>query len=494
MAKKAFNIHRVNSLPSSGVNGDWYLVRKSNGRFDLYVVAMGTVFVPVQGMTDVELNSVTRLIPNINKLEGLNTQEEIDNKINTIESGYKGIATPSTVWNSSTPIGRYLAKESGTYNGIVVDVTGKEVYLDWDGTVLNKVEIPISVSGTDVITTNGTDIVTEKAVRDYSATKLEVENKADSSLEVGKNKFNKDTVTSGKYRNAAGTIVDSASNVMSAFIPVELNVEYRFRSAANNSGFRFLTALDINGNPIVAEGSDVGLSSKIFTDPNVRYAVVSVNVAALDDFQMEIGSVSTPYEPYSGKKVLAESQIPSNVRTEEVKIDQEDLSFAELKTGSNNIVDITASDVEENTYLNATGSTVVDADGIYNTTGFIPVSRSINLNVTISRQRFSAFYDSNKQLIAGSYDNTSGNNITRAIPVGAVYLRVSVPKVSNGIPYWNPLMINYGTTILPWEAYKESYYQLNNVRLAGEEDPTLIGDLLNSITGQESSIVEQTNL
>lgn len=357
----------------------------------------------------------------------------------------------------------YTFVGEGTYGAITV-ADGYMAVLGWDGTNWSKnaeIELP-QPTGTDVITPSGDDLVTEKAVRDYSATKTDLLSKADVTVETGKNKFNKATVTTGAYMMADGTITSSATNVYSAPIPVELNVEYRFRSAINNAGLRFLCALDADLNPIPTEGSNAGLSSKTFTNPLVKYMIVSVNVNGVDDFQIEIGSVSTPYEPYTEKKVIDPSQIPSNVRTEEVKIIQNDLSFAELKEGSNNLANIYADDVTINGFLNNSGN-IVSGDGTYNTTGFIDITKAGQLYVTASRHRFSAFYDANKNFIAGSYNSTSGNNITLTKPSGAVFLRISVPVSSNGVPYWEPLMVNYGNVALPWEQYQQSYYLLKNV-------------------------------
>src|SRR5699024_3199474 len=55
------------------------------------------------------------------------------------------------------------------YNGIVVDITGQEVYLDWDGTTLTAVEIPINITGTDTIDPDGVRVTQERAVANYVA-------------------------------------------------------------------------------------------------------------------------------------------------------------------------------------------------------------------------------------------------------------------------------------------------------------------------------------
>lgn len=71
MAQKGFQINRVNTLPQTGNNGDWYILKKGD-RYEAYVVNPDGSLVFNKGITDDEQS----------KLTGLKTQAQITEDIN----------------------------------------------------------------------------------------------------------------------------------------------------------------------------------------------------------------------------------------------------------------------------------------------------------------------------------------------------------------------------------------------------------------------------
>lgn len=78
---KTFNTSRVNTLPSSGKNGDQYFLRKPNGRYEQWMVVPNGSLEMLKGITDAEQSRVDRLNDTqVTKLEQLDTQAESDAK------------------------------------------------------------------------------------------------------------------------------------------------------------------------------------------------------------------------------------------------------------------------------------------------------------------------------------------------------------------------------------------------------------------------------
>lgn len=124
MAEKGFEIKRVNTLPTSGNDGDWYILKKGTDRHEIYVVQPNGTLTFVKGITDDENNRLDQLSQDkIDKLTDLPTKNQIDisnaeinSRIDLLSSGITG----NLSINDSAPIidGIYRAKESGTYTNI----------------------------------------------------------------------------------------------------------------------------------------------------------------------------------------------------------------------------------------------------------------------------------------------------------------------------------------------------------------------------------------
>ncbi len=114
MAKKAYKVRRVNSLPSTGVSGDQYLLSKPNGRFELYTVKPDGSLSFLKGVSDEEQERLTRLdIEQLGKLEGLNTQQELDEKIQNavVNSSANLIKISGTVLPRGANIPSYITNK-----------------------------------------------------------------------------------------------------------------------------------------------------------------------------------------------------------------------------------------------------------------------------------------------------------------------------------------------------------------------------------------------
>lgn len=81
MEEKGFQIHRVNTLPTTGNNGDWYILKKGTDRHEVYIVQPNGTLTFSKGITDDEANRLDQLNQTqITKLSSLNTQQQLDTK------------------------------------------------------------------------------------------------------------------------------------------------------------------------------------------------------------------------------------------------------------------------------------------------------------------------------------------------------------------------------------------------------------------------------
>lgn len=153
MARTPFEIHRVDTLPTSGTNGDWYILKNGN-RHEIYIVQPDGSLVFNKGITDSEQTKLTELptlteytedllskvdsesgkslVDNsqIAKLTGLNTQAQqtayVDQKVGQLAAGEKGSVSPSIT--APTVDGIYRASSAGNYSNLGAGLTAKVGY------------------------------------------------------------------------------------------------------------------------------------------------------------------------------------------------------------------------------------------------------------------------------------------------------------------------------------------------------------------------------
>lgn len=217
---KLYNENLLNVLPdASDTNynpGDKVKVKNANNRFKSYILTSNRIWVQDQGITDDEQNRIDALTNSqVNKLIGLNTQEQTDTKIGDVGAGsvkqyidIKDTATNTRIDNISLGVvgeittsqtlsqlnaladGVYKAQTSGTYaNALVAKVgyytTFKKVGTVW--TLSNETQMP-QAEGTTVLNPIGTGVPQEKATAEYVQPAMDT-----VIVSISKNMFNKNS-------------------------------------------------------------------------------------------------------------------------------------------------------------------------------------------------------------------------------------------------------------------------------------------------------------
>lgn len=142
-------------------------------------------------------------------------------------------------------------------------------------------------------------------------------------LNVGKNLFNKATITTGFYLTSAGVAVALANHRYSDFIPVTAGVQYYGSATGYATAIRMYCFYDANF-AVLAGGSNV--TSSTFTAPtNAAYVRVTLENTYENTFQLEVGAAPTAYEVYAYRLKLA-SGVP-------VFATQDTTTFESLWTG-----------------------------------------------------------------------------------------------------------------------------------------------------------------
>ena len=110
---------------------------------------------------------------------------------------------------------------------------------------------------------------------------------------IGKNKFDKDNVTSGYIGYGGGDIVDSDLYVTSDFIHVVKN-----QNVAITGTIRKLLGYNINKEPIIETYQNDASSNTIYTPPEDGYIRISVMPMFIDGLMIEYNDTQTAFEPY----------------------------------------------------------------------------------------------------------------------------------------------------------------------------------------------------
>ena len=122
-------------------------------------------------------------------------------------------------------------------------------------------------------------------------------------MKIGKNKFNKASVTTGYYITNTGSILANATYDISDYIPVIVGTAY----VCNGLGIRFSCYFDENYG-VVAGGTASTVTT--FTPPTgAAYVRVTMWHSDLASFQLEIGATATAYADYQYVMSLA-SDVP----------------------------------------------------------------------------------------------------------------------------------------------------------------------------------------
>ena len=232
-------------------------------------------------------------------------------------------------------------------------------------------------------------------------------------------------------------VQDTTGIVASSLIEVDENQTYAISMSGTSTASRYFY---YNEKPVIGSTISVGGgygTPKTLTIPSgVKYLFLvwnrDINTYPSSNYQIEIGSAATTYEPYGYK-------IPVNI------------------TGGNNLLD---NESLTDGYINSSGQ-VVSATW-YHCSDYIEVSGKYvnyqNCATSSSSARYYAFYDENKTFISGGVQKTAveGNEEYRVeIPSGARYFRVNVAPGCIDTAF-----VYLGSVSLPYEPSLNKVYNI----------------------------------
>lgn len=310
------------------------------------------------------------------------------------------------------------------------------------------------------------------------ATKEEVAEKVGFVDIVGKNMFNKATLTEGFYMSTGGNPFPSETMGYSTPIKVITGQRYRARSATTLQGMRYLTAYDVNGQVIPGSGLNAYTSDWTPTNPDIDHVIITIPLAAKEDFQFEAGDVPTEYVPYEISKRIDPSAIllweSVDTSVSKVGVNQVDFTRRTVNLFNKNVF-------IANRFVTASNGNLGTPSGqySYNASDYIDVEVLSEITVNFTHQ--CAFYDENKVFISGVSLSRSFNVTTIPVPAGAFFYRQGVEPT-----FMDEFMLVAGDT-MPSE-YVAFGYEIDPTKLSVPKpavpDITPTINLLDSITGQ----------
>ena len=297
---------------------------------------------------------------------------------------------------------------------------------------------------------------------------------------IGKNLFNRYTVTSGYFLNGTETPVENSGSFYSDYMPVEGNTTYAINTT--EGGGRYICFYDaayklVEGGFPIESIKDI---NTFVTPANARLMRVSSYTSVIPTLQIEKGTEVTDYEPYYEYGPLRKLEVDiTNVAKNAIK-----------KEPSKNLFN--KDTITSGYYLISDGKLVTNANSF--ASDFIPVEGGAEYTISDNTGggRYICFYDDkdDPQTVTGFamvdiYD--AGTNTFRA-PKYANYMRIShlLRIVDN-------LQIEKGTEVTAYEPYYEygSLYRLEkefNERMAAVEGTAGIVDTKDYISNTNSEI------
>lgn len=280
-------------------------------------------------------------------------------------------------------------------------------------------------------------IATYPSKRAYDAVADRQKLKAD--MQPGKNLANPNDpdVLLGYYVDSTnGNPTSNASYNATGFIPITAGATYAL-SVKHQIAWYDASKQYISGSPS-ADGNKTQAAPA-----GAAFLRCTVPVSSWATFQVEVGSVGTPYVPYA--PTIPPAQLRDGGLTEG-KFGPSAIGFRHTKfiQSGRNLFNPADPDVVLGYYIDATNGSLV-ANAIYNTSGYIPVAGGGQYTVSYKNQL--AWFDASKAYISGSFGSDA--NKTQTAPANAAYLRVMVNTSS-----WATFQVEAGASQTSYEAFK----------------------------------------
>lgn len=241
---------------------------------------------------------------------------------------------------------------------------------------------------------------------------------------TGKNLFDKTTITTGKYIDASGNLVNDNSNFVGDYIPIDNTKSYYVSQSAG--GVIRVGYYDSNKTFISRQLISANYGSLIIPN-NTVYVRLSCYNQSLDTLQLEQNSTATEYEEYKSNTY-------------------------EVNLGKN----LFSSEMELGTLNNSTGLPATETNCI-RTKDYISVNPNTTYIISNNKgyQQIVYQYDSSYNLIVA---NTQNSSFTTTSTTKYIKLRTGVSNVENDLtslwqlekgtqatsysPYFTPIELN----------------------------------------------------
>lgn len=297
---------------------------------------------------------------------------------------------------------------------------------------------------------------------------------------VGKNLFNRYTVTSGYFLNGTETPVAHASSFYSDYIPVEGGASYAINT--RDGGGRYICFYDAAYRSV--EGGfpmeSINDTHTFIAPSNARLMRVSSYTSVIPTLQIEKGTEVTEYEPYYeyGPVHTMEKEIAS--------IEKDTLK----KIPSKNLFDKNA--ITSGYYLGSGGELITNAQSFASDFMAVEGGSEYAISDNTGGGRYICFYDDkeNPQIITGiaMVDIVNAGTNVIEVPAYANYMRIS-----HFLRVVEDLQIEKGTEVTAYEPYYEyePLYRLEkefNERMAAVEGTAGIVDTEDYISNTNTEI------
>lgn len=179
--------------------------------------------------------------------------------------------------------------------------------------------------------------------------------KVGTTLNRGKNIFNKETVVAGYYIDStAGSLYSHAGSSVSAWMPVSADNVYKMSGLSSGTTYRFrdevgaiLKPVDANGNEYSSWGLGGLITGGVIYVPaaavEMQVTTQLTNPTDLNTIQIEAGDVPTSYEAYSATlfmNKMNEKPIEADALSRNAKLGGKSIATTDMLSGQTSSVDL----------------------------------------------------------------------------------------------------------------------------------------------------------
>lgn len=436
--------------------------------FNKKAITENTLVVPTTGLTSTQANFYTTEF--IKVLAG--------NKL-TVSSS---LATSNVVFYDENKV--YISGKAIV--GIIIDIPEncRYIRISNNGSLISKDEYQIELGSEKTSYESYQEITLDNKLVD----KLNSSYPNNLNINHNKNFFDKNNVIDGFFIEDNNNIYPNSNCFYTEFIPVPSDI---LMTISDISGGQSRVLLYDKTKKLIEINND----KTTFNTKNAFFVKISNLISRKDSLQLEMGSVSTPYEAYSTTSpAIATNNILGDINTtiidssEDIKTDID----KKVRNSSRNIFDNNSNELTIGKYIDVDGNLKTSGSSVTDFIRVSPNKQYVTNNGLFFPTDYMAFYDKYKNLISTKSMQSivaieSKGFIT---PSNCFYIRITL-HVTQDV---KTFQVEKGKLPTPFTPYIYNDIERDNIQLRTKKDLINYDRLISGYYGENGVFIYSDNV